>query len=85
MLCTDAGFEKRYLQRCGRCNLTVGYQLDWAQFGDENAGKTGRREDVVFLMPGGLVTTREMVMGKTAGSGTENFGVVTEMVTEVEA
>jgi hypothetical protein len=83
MLCTDAGFEKRYLQKCGRCALTVGYQLDWAQFGDEK--KVGRREDVVFLLPGGFVTTREMVMGKAGGGGAEKFGVgVSEMVTEVK-
>lgn len=83
MLCTDAGFEKRYLQKCGRCALTVGYQLDWAQFVDEK--KVGRREDVVFLLPGGFITTREMVMGKAAGRA-EKFGVqVTEMVTEVDA
>lgn len=82
MLCTDAGFEKRYLQKCGRCALTVGYQLDWSQFQDEK--KLGRREDVVFLLPGGFVTTREMVMGKAAG-GAERIGVVSEMVTEVEA
>lgn len=84
MLCTDAGFEKRYLQKCGRCALTVGYQLDWAQFGTEK--KVGRREDVVFLLPGGFVTTREMVMGKAGGGGAEKFGVnVTERVTQVEA
>ncbi|ORY11310.1 hypothetical protein BCR34DRAFT_444014, partial [Clohesyomyces aquaticus] len=68
---SESGFEKRYLQRCGRCNLIVGYQLDWAQFPDQmgegtNAGmdvKLGRREDVVFLLPGALMTTRDMVLG----------------------
>ncbi|OCK82041.1 hypothetical protein K432DRAFT_349754 [Lepidopterella palustris CBS 459.81] len=54
------GFEKRYLQRCGRCRLVIGYQLDWAQFGE----KEGRREDVVYLLPGGLLSTDEMVQGK---------------------
>ncbi|KAF2475790.1 uncharacterized protein BDR25DRAFT_322247 [Lindgomyces ingoldianus] len=58
---SDDGFEKRYMQRCGRCALVVGYQLDWQQFAGE---RVGRREDVVFLLPGGLMTTREMVMGK---------------------
>jgi hypothetical protein len=59
------GFEKRYKQRCGRCSLVVGYQLDWQQF---SVDRTGRREDYVFLLPGGFLTTREMVAGKMAAS-----------------
>ena len=58
MMTSDDGFEKRYLQRCGRCSLAVGYQLDWAQFGGD---RTGRRDDVVFLIPGGFMTTSEMI------------------------
>jgi hypothetical protein len=63
---SDDGFEKRYLQRCGRCGLVVGYQLDWQQFAAE---KEGRREDIVYLLPGGFVTTTEMIMGKTPSEG----------------
>ncbi|KAL1592257.1 hypothetical protein SLS60_011334 [Paraconiothyrium brasiliense] len=59
---SDSGFEKRYLQRCGRCNLVVGYQLDWQQFAGD---RTGRKEDLVYLLPEGFVTTSEMIMGKT--------------------
>jgi hypothetical protein len=62
----DQGFEKRYLQRCGRCNVTVGYQLDMSQF--EDVEGQGRREDVVYLLPGGLMTTEEMVAGKDMDS-----------------
>ncbi|KAF2805420.1 uncharacterized protein BDZ99DRAFT_368853, partial [Mytilinidion resinicola] len=54
------GFEKRYLQLCGRCRLPIGYQLDWGQYG----GKEGRREDAVYLLPGGLVSTEDMARGK---------------------
>ncbi|KAF2746196.1 hypothetical protein M011DRAFT_379591, partial [Sporormia fimetaria CBS 119925] len=61
MMQTDDGYEKRYLQRCGRCNVPVGYHLDWLQF--EQKEKSGRREDLVYLFPGGLVSTSEMVMG----------------------
>jgi hypothetical protein len=61
----EQGFEKRYLQRCGRCNLTVGYQLDKSQF--EGVEEQGRREDVVYLLPGGLMTTKEMAAGKDMG------------------
>jgi hypothetical protein len=71
MIESDQGFEKRYLQRCGRCGLVVGYQLDWQQFeGDDGEVKevetrSGRREDVVYLLPGGFITTTDMIKGKT--------------------
>jgi hypothetical protein len=67
MLTSDNGFEKRYTQRCARCNLAVGYQLDWAQFGGP-AERTGRRDDVVFLLPGGFITTSEMINYKKAAA-----------------
>ncbi|KAF1976403.1 hypothetical protein BU23DRAFT_456038 [Bimuria novae-zelandiae CBS 107.79] len=72
MVTSDSGFEKRYLQRCGRCNLVVGYQLDWQQFAGD---RTGRKEDLVYLLPGGFVTTAEMIMGKTPPQG--GIGMVT--------
>lgn len=84
IITSDDGFEKRYLQRCGRCNLVVGYQLDWQQFG---AGeRMGRREDVVFLLPGGFVKTADMIMGKTgAGAGgAAGGGIGAVSVTEVK-
>ncbi|KAH3915692.1 hypothetical protein HBI56_146510 [Parastagonospora nodorum] len=78
---SDTGFEKRYLQRCGRCSLVVGYQLDWQQFSVE---KSGRREDYVFLLPGGFMTTREMVLGRQ-GSAEGEKGMEKVGVTEVKA
>ncbi len=79
------GFEKRYVQRCGRCKLVVGYQLDWAQFpitsGTDKSGqredenqqqqterREGRRADVVYVLPGGLMDTQEMCAGKDMSS-----------------
>ncbi|KAF2242858.1 hypothetical protein BU26DRAFT_120097 [Trematosphaeria pertusa] len=76
MITSDEGFEKRYLQRCGRCNLVVGYQLDWQQFAGD---RTGRREDLVFLLPGGFVSTSEMVMGKTPSQGSIGLVGVAEV------
>lgn len=75
MVTSDSGFEKRYLQRCGRCNLVVGYQLDWQQFAaaDERAG---RNDDVVYLLPDGFVTTSEMIMGKTPPQQQGHIGMV---------
>jgi hypothetical protein len=76
MMTSDEGFEKRYLQRCGRCNLAVGYQLDWQQFGGE---RTGRRDDVVFLIPGGFMTTSEMINYKKSTSASATSGGVSGM------
>ena len=71
IITSDEGFEKRYLQRCGRCNLAVGYQLDWQQFAVD---RTGRREDYVFLLPGGLIKTADMIMGRTASASSGGGG-----------
>lgn len=59
----EDGFEKRYLQRCGRCKVAVGYQLDLGQY-EESKAELGRKEDVVYLLPGGLVVTEDMKNGK---------------------
>jgi hypothetical protein len=56
------GFEKMYMQRCGRCTTVVGYQLDKSQYLEEK--DEGRKEDVVYILPGGLMTTEEMASGK---------------------
>jgi len=45
----------------------VGYQLDWGQYADADTGtseRTGRRENVVYLLPGGLLSTEEMFEGR---------------------
>jgi hypothetical protein len=55
------GFEKMYMQRCGRCSTVVGYQLDKSQYPGEQ--DEGRKEDVVYMLPGGLLTTDEMASG----------------------
>lgn len=80
---SDEGFEKRYMQRCGRCGLVVGYQLDWQQFAVD---RTGRREDFVFLLPGGFMTTREMIAGKQADAKGAGAGIEAVVgMTEVKA
>jgi hypothetical protein len=82
IISSDEGFEKRYLQRCGRCSLVVGYQLDWQQFSVE---KSGRREDYVFLLPGGFMTTSEMITGKARAAENAGTGMQSVSVTEVKA
>lgn len=59
----EDGFEKKYIQRCRRCNLTVGYQLDWSQWPEEERAGRGRRFDVVYLFSGCLRSTKEMMAG----------------------
>jgi len=57
----DDGFEKRTLLRCTRCKLVIGYDLDEAHFGDfkEHARP-------VYLLPGGLISTSDMVKEASA-------------------
>lgn len=53
----EDGFEKRYHVQCRRCDLKIGYRLDKSQFGDAEGGiQTG----VLYLLPGGLMSTEEM-------------------------
>jgi len=89
------GFEKRYLWRCGRCRLIIGYQLDDAQYasssnpsassnlstnatttamatlnvdGEEDGREDkGRGRELVYIFPGGLMTTEEMLAGEEGG------------------
>ncbi|KAF1830730.1 hypothetical protein BDW02DRAFT_88408 [Decorospora gaudefroyi] len=90
MVTSDQGFEKRYWQRCGRCALVVGYQLDWRQFEEEEEEgereRGGRREDCVFLLPGGFVKTADMIAGNKGKSRNANAGLAPAVsVTEVKA
>jgi hypothetical protein len=59
----EDGFEKRYFHKCGRCELSIAYSLDKSQFEDTKTS-SGVREDVAFLIPGGLVSTEDMKSGK---------------------
>lgn len=77
----EDGFEKRWLLRCGRCRLVVGYRLDWNQFaeggaGGEEVGKRGRRDDVLYLLPGAVMTTEDMKAGKGVLEEEVEFGLV---------
>ena len=60
----EDGFEKRWVWRCGRCRLGVGYSL-----GDGGVGEAGEKGKVVYLLPGGLVGTRDMREGRYGGDG----------------
>ena len=70
LLKLEDGFEKRHAVRCSRCGLMLGYQLDLAQF-EESKNDLGRREDVVYVVPGGLMSTEEMEKGKKMESEVE--------------
>jgi hypothetical protein len=59
----EDGFEKRYFHKCGRCELNIAYSLDKSQFEDTKTS-LGVREDVAYLVPGGLVSTEDTKSGK---------------------
>jgi hypothetical protein len=61
MLKLDDGFEKRYGLQCRRCDLQIGYYLDKSQFEEK---EQGIRADVMYILPGGLMSTDEMKAGK---------------------
>ena len=58
----EDGFDKVYLRTCPHCEVALGYHLDQSQF-EETGTLSGKRADVVFLFPGGLMTTAEMEAG----------------------
>ncbi len=106
----EDGFEKRWLWRCARCRVVVGYQLDSIHFtsstgsggsgtagdaggalrgndeigikssnnakgneeGKDREGEAGdQKQDkdkkLMYLLPGGLLSTQDMASGKTLG------------------
>jgi hypothetical protein len=71
----DDGFEKRYAVRCTRCGLAAGYQLDKSQF-SATESQTGPRTDVVYILPGGLLTTEEMREGRSMEAEIGKIGMV---------
>jgi hypothetical protein len=71
----DDGFEKRYAVRCTRCGLAAGYQLDKSQFGGTES-QIGPRTDVVYILPGGLLTTEEMREGRSMEAEVGKVGMV---------
>lgn len=73
----EDGFEKRWILRCGRCNLVVAYQLDWSQFGDEAREKVGRRLDILYLLPKSTVMTEALQKGRIASEKDVSIGLAT--------
>lgn len=69
----EDGFEKRYFLQCGRCDLKVAYRLDKSQFDGGGVGGEGVREDVLYVLPGALVSTDE-VRREMDGEGGDGVG-----------
>ncbi|KIX93524.1 uncharacterized protein Z520_10702 [Fonsecaea multimorphosa CBS 102226] len=59
MIRREDGFEKRTLLRCVRCKLVLGYNLDESHFEQQEGDPRP-----VYLLPGGLLSTQDMVEGK---------------------
>ena len=79
LISKDNGFERRWLWRCARCKLVIGYWLGWpdqaaedmeADTNGKNDRQEVRRPDVLFVLPEALVSTKAMKEGKM-GEGTK--------------
>ena len=57
----EDGFEKRYGVQCRRCDLQMGYHLDKSQVEDREHGV---RDNVMYILPGGLMSTDDVKVGK---------------------
>lgn len=80
MVRREDGFEKRYPSRCTRCNLVVAYHLDWSQFAtDEQSeqirNQKERRDDVLYVLPGSVLTTEKMRAGIVPTDKKISFGL----------
>jgi len=76
----EDGFERRVCRRCGRCGVVVGYEVQGAAGGKEgrHGEKEGGGEQeegrmkaeegwdgkVLFILPGGVVSTEKMMEGQ---------------------
>lgn len=82
----EDGFEKRVLYRCGRCRVVVGYEIVGAEGGGGDAmdvdgdgdgdGGVGEKYKgkILYLLPGGVVSTDVMASGKKIGEGDVEVG-----------
>jgi hypothetical protein len=61
---SEEGIEKRYPFKCGHCKVTLGYQLDEAQY-ENREGRSGRRDDVVYLLEGSVMPTTIVKSGES--------------------
>lgn len=57
----EDGFEKRTLLKCKRCDLAFGYRLDEVHFD----GSRTRANATIYVLPGSLLSTDEVKLGKT--------------------
>ncbi|RDW90993.1 hypothetical protein BP5796_02158 [Coleophoma crateriformis] len=56
----EDGFERRTVWRCGRCRVVVGYEI----VNGEHAGGNEKPGRVLYILPGGLMTSEFMKGGK---------------------
>lgn len=55
----DDGYEKRYPMTCASCACQIAYHLDLQQF-DPGSNKVGPREDVIYVLQGGVRETKDL-------------------------
>lgn len=71
----DDGFEKRHPLQCSRCNTTIGYHLDIAQTSKQLGMQEGPMEDVLYVLPGSMVTTASMIAGQLPSEQQIGLGI----------
>lgn len=74
----EDGFEKRYPLQCGRCGTTVGYHLDVSQYSVSSnimEVRQGAKRDVVYILPGSMVTTEAMAGGRLPDEREISLGI----------
>jgi len=65
----EDGFEKRYLHRCGRCRLVLGYELDESHFPVD-----GSKVKILYVLPGGMMSMEVMAQGRKIGEAEVELG-----------
>lgn len=75
----EDGFENRYLYRCQRCDVVVGYGLDEGQW-----SKTSDVPAVMFVLPNGLVSTDVMASGRKLSEDQITIGASQQSIAAFE-
>ncbi|MCJ1468123.1 hypothetical protein MMC07_006751 [Pseudocyphellaria aurata] len=78
----DDGYERRRVWRCGRCGLTIGYEVENTESAKiKDGGGEDDRVRVMYILKDGLMPTESMLSAAPAG-GAGKSGSATELSRE---
>lgn len=75
----EDGFEKRYLYRCQRCDVVVGYGLD-----EEQWSGTSDVPAVMFILSNGLMSTDFMASSRKLSEDQITIGASQQSIAAFE-